>query len=51
MNSRYFWFDNAFIGEVYMALVLCFDASPIAYSATTVLPADVWAATNTDSFE
>lgn len=28
-------------------LVICFAARAIAYSATTVLPADVWAATKT----
>lgn len=28
---------------------MCLSERAIAYSATTVLPADVWAATNTDS--
>ena len=30
-----------------MTLRLCFNAKAIPYSATTVLPALVWAATNT----
>lgn len=30
-------------------LVICFAASAIAYSATTVFPAEVCAATNTES--
>ena len=30
-------------------LVICFAARAMAYSATTVLPADVCAATNTES--
>ena len=31
-------------------LVMCFWERAMAYSATTVLPADVWAATNTESW-
>jgi hypothetical protein len=33
-----------------MTLCLFLRALAIAYSAMAVLPADVWAATNTDSF-
>ncbi len=32
-----------------MALVMCWAARAMAYSATTVLPAEVWAATKTES--
>lgn len=48
-KSRYFWLLRALIGDVYTHRVMCFMASAIAYSATTVLPADVCAATNTQS--
>lgn len=46
-NFLYFSLERAFTGDVYITLLLCFLASAIAYSATTVLPADVWAHTKT----
>ena len=49
-SSLYFWFERAFIGEVYITFLLCFIANAIPYSATTVFPALVWAATKTLSF-
>ena len=47
LSYRYFWLLNALIGDVYMTFLLCFCAKAIPYYATTVLPADVWAATKT----
>mmetsp|Transcript_8367 Transcript_8367/g.30596 ORF Transcript_8367/g.30596 Transcript_8367/m.30596 type:complete len:228 (-) Transcript_8367:4-687(-) len=49
-SSRNFWFDSALIGEVYITLCLSRNAIAMAYSATTVFPADVCAATITLSF-
>ena len=40
---------RALMGLVYTQRVMCFIAKAMAYSATTVLPADVCAATNTQS--
>ena len=36
------------MGVVYMTLCLFFKDKAMAYSATTVLPAEVWADTSTD---
>jgi len=36
------------MGDVYITLYWSLKAVAIAYSATAVLPADVWAATSTD---
>lgn len=47
-KSRNFWLEMVLIGEVYTARVQCLAASANAYSAATVLPAEVCAATNTD---
>ena len=47
LNSLYFWFDKALIGDVNTALVKFLIAKATAYSATTVFPAEVWAATRT----
>lgn len=44
-----FWLDRALSGLVYTTRCLSLKAIAIAYSATTVFPAEVWAATNTDS--
>ena len=48
-SSRNFWFDSAFRGDVYTTLWLSLKAIAMAYSATAVLPALVWAATITFS--
>lgn len=45
--SRYFWLLRALIGEVYTTRCLSRSDIAIAYSATTVFPADVWADTCT----
>lgn len=45
LNSLYFWLLSALIGEVYMTRCLFRRDMAIAYNATTVLPADVWADT------
>lgn len=47
-NSRYFWFESALIGVVYITRCLAFSDFAMAYSATTVLPAEVCALTRTD---
>lgn len=41
LNSLYFWLLNALIGEVYITRCLFCNDIAIAYSATTVFPADV----------
>mmetsp|Transcript_5260 Transcript_5260/g.19690 ORF Transcript_5260/g.19690 Transcript_5260/m.19690 type:complete len:227 (+) Transcript_5260:2013-2693(+) len=48
-KSRNFWLLMVLIGDVYIARVACFVASANAYSAHTVFPALVCAATKTDS--
>ena len=48
LNSLYFWLLSAFIGEVYITLCLFLSDIAIAYDATTVFPADVWADTLND---
>lgn len=45
LNSRYFWLLRALIGEVYITLCLLRNDIAIAYEATTVFPAEVWADT------
>lgn len=45
LNSLYFWLLSALIGEVYMTLCLFRNDIAIAYNATTVFPAEVWADT------
>lgn len=47
-SSRYFWLLRALIGDVYTTRCLSRSAMAIAYSATTVLPADVCADTRTE---
>ena len=47
LKSLNFWLLIVLIGLVYTARLACAPASASAYSATTVLPADVCAATNT----
>jgi hypothetical protein len=47
LKSLNFWLESALMGDVYIVFVMCFIESAIAYSATTVFPADVCAATNT----
>ena len=48
-RSRNFWLLSALMGDVYTHRVMWLAANAMAYSATTVLPADVCAATNTKS--
>jgi hypothetical protein len=45
LNSLYFWLLSALIGEVYMTRCLFRNDIAIAYNATTVFPAEVWADT------
>ena len=45
LKSLYFWLLSALIGEVYMTRCLFRKDIAIAYDATTVFPADVWADT------
>ena len=45
LNSLYFWLLSALIGEVYITRWLFCNDMAIAYNATTVFPADVWADT------
>ena len=47
LSSRNFWFDSAFSGDVYTTRWPSRSAMAMAYSATTVFPADVCAATIT----
>ena len=47
LKSRYFWLLKALIGEVYKTLLFFFFPNAIPYSATTVLPDEVWAQTKT----
>lgn len=50
-NYRYFWFERALIGEVYITRDLSRMHTDIAYSAIAVLPADVCAQTKMLSFD
>jgi hypothetical protein len=47
LNSLYFWLLSALMGLVYTTRWLFFRHCAMAYSATTVLPADVCAETKT----
>ena len=49
VSSLNFWLDSALSGDVYTTRCLSRKAMAMAYSATTVFPADVCAATKTDS--
>lgn len=40
-KDLYFWFERAFIGEVYITRDLSLIQTDIAYSAMAVLPAEV----------
>lgn len=51
INHTYMYIQFSGINGVWkLYLVLCSKERAMAYSATTVLPADVWAATNTQSW-
>ena len=49
LSSLYFWFERALIGDVYSTRWVSRSEVAMAYSAQTVLPADVCAETSTDS--